>query len=288
MQRPPPREHGAGIGERGGIGHGRARADGGRIVARHVGDGEREHARGRGLAQAPALDARDVPAHRVHLVDVGAAFEQPARQRRLGVERRCRARAPPTARRRRRRTGRAPDRWPSRRRPAPACARPPRRCRRQASDGARARRPMACAPSPRGSLRAVRGGREAGDAVEHAELAVVMFGGRGHGGRRLAGADHDDAAVGRAARAGAAAGRRRDGRRRRPPRRGTAAGRASPMPVYRLPWLRNRPFASAEQREHVQVRAAAVKRLAQAGDPPPRRRRGWPRRGALTIFGAHG
>ena len=41
----------------------------------------------------------------------------------------------------------------------------------------------------------VRGGGEAGDAVEHAEPAVMIFGGCGHGSRRLAGADHDDATL---------------------------------------------------------------------------------------------
>ena len=43
-------------------------------------------ARARCLAQAAALDARQVPAHRVHLMNVGAAFEKTARQRRLGGE----------------------------------------------------------------------------------------------------------------------------------------------------------------------------------------------------------
>ena len=85
--RPAPVEHGARVGERGGVGNGRAGADGGRVVARHVGDGERQHGRSSGLAQAAALDARDVAAHRVHLVDVGAALEEPARQPGLGGER---------------------------------------------------------------------------------------------------------------------------------------------------------------------------------------------------------
>ena len=43
--------------------------------------------------------------------------------------------------------------------------------------------------------RAVRGRREAGDAVEDAELAVVRLGGDGHGGGRLAGPDDDEPAV---------------------------------------------------------------------------------------------
>ena len=71
--------HGPGIGEGGGIGHGRARSDHRGIVARHVRDRQRRHRGGVGAArQPPALDAGEVLAHGVDVADPGAGFEQGA------------------------------------------------------------------------------------------------------------------------------------------------------------------------------------------------------------------
>ena len=66
-----------GIGRRGRVGHGRAAGDHRRVVAGHVGDQQRDGARGEGRRGEPAaLDAREVLAHAVHLVDRGARAQQ--------------------------------------------------------------------------------------------------------------------------------------------------------------------------------------------------------------------
>ena len=81
-------EDGAGVGEGGRVGDGRAGGDDREVVAGHVGDGER-HQRRRpgGGGQPPALDRREVLAHRVHRADVGAGGEQRAVHRLLVGER---------------------------------------------------------------------------------------------------------------------------------------------------------------------------------------------------------
>ena len=122
----------------------------------------------RGLAQAAALDARDVAAHRVHLVDVGAALEEAARQAGLGGERRGRPPAPPTAPRRR------PTAAPARDRAAVAVGhKRERRARPRwtlASSGVGCRAETISMTLGRDAgkrlRRAVRGRGEAGDAVE--------------------------------------------------------------------------------------------------------------------------
>ena len=65
-------DRGQGIGERGGIGHGKARGDGIEPVARYVGQ-EQIQALGRGEEpqQPPALEARQVLADRIRLVNAG-------------------------------------------------------------------------------------------------------------------------------------------------------------------------------------------------------------------------
>ena len=92
--------------------------------------------RRRGLAQPAALDARDVAAHGVHLVDVGAALEQPARQPGLVGEREAGGGRGPecggAARQQHEHEVALP--WPSP--PAPGCARPRARCRHRASGAA--------------------------------------------------------------------------------------------------------------------------------------------------------
>ena len=66
--------------EGGGVRRGGAGADHVEVVADHVGEQQRYHRRGtRQPRQLPALDARDVLAHGVDLVDVRAAGEQQAR-----------------------------------------------------------------------------------------------------------------------------------------------------------------------------------------------------------------
>ena len=170
--------------------------------------------------------------------------------------------APPTARRRRRRTARAPDRRRVAARPAPACARPPRRCRHQVSDDA-LRDPDVCGTLAARVSRAVRRGGEAGDTVEDAQLAIVLLGDRGHGGRRLAGADHDDAA---------AVGRRRQVRRQADVGMGGGDGGLvqgqQPGAHRRCRCIACHGFSRSSLRlrapEHVQVMAAAVKRLEPA------------------------
>jgi hypothetical protein len=65
------------VGARAGVGHRRARGDVQQPVARHVGDGQREHARRvAGGGQPPALEGREMAAHAVHLADAGAAAQQ--------------------------------------------------------------------------------------------------------------------------------------------------------------------------------------------------------------------
>ncbi len=55
-----------------GIGYGRAGGDGFRVIARHIGDQERHHPRRMGGGgKLPALDRREVFAHRIHLADIG-------------------------------------------------------------------------------------------------------------------------------------------------------------------------------------------------------------------------
>ena len=65
------------LGAAGRIRHGGAACDDRWVVARHVADGERDDFRRRaGRGQPPALDARQVLAHAVHLGDVGARVQQ--------------------------------------------------------------------------------------------------------------------------------------------------------------------------------------------------------------------
>ena len=65
------------VGTGAGIGHGGAAGDDRGVVARHIADAQRHHARRRaGRSQAPALDAREVLAHAVHLADGGTAGQQ--------------------------------------------------------------------------------------------------------------------------------------------------------------------------------------------------------------------
>ena len=62
---------------RGRVGHGRAAGDHRRVVAGHVGDQQRDGARGPGRGGEPAaLDAREMLADAVHLVDRGARAQQ--------------------------------------------------------------------------------------------------------------------------------------------------------------------------------------------------------------------
>ena len=65
------------LGATAGIRHGRAAGDDAGVVTRHVADGQCHHARRcAGSGQAPALDARQMLAHAVHLANAGAAVEQ--------------------------------------------------------------------------------------------------------------------------------------------------------------------------------------------------------------------
>ena len=82
-----------GVGERGRVRRGRTRGDHRRIVARHVGDDERDDPGGRGGdREAPALDGRQVLADTVDLIDAGAASEQRLVQGLLVVQRDSRRR----------------------------------------------------------------------------------------------------------------------------------------------------------------------------------------------------
>ncbi len=70
------------------IGNGRARGDDGRIIAGHVRDHQRHDMGGKGgPGEAAALDGRETFAHRVHLGDGGARFEQRLVDRLLVFER---------------------------------------------------------------------------------------------------------------------------------------------------------------------------------------------------------
>ena len=75
-------QHRVGIGERAGVGHGRAGADHIERVADHVGENQRDHAgRVRQPRQPAALDLIEVLAQRVDLVDIRPAAQQDARER---------------------------------------------------------------------------------------------------------------------------------------------------------------------------------------------------------------
>ena len=75
---------GPGLFARGRVGNGGAGRDGGRIVARHVGNDEgAQPCRQRSLRQPPALDGRELAAQHVHLVDGRAAGQQDAVERLL-------------------------------------------------------------------------------------------------------------------------------------------------------------------------------------------------------------
>jgi hypothetical protein len=59
------------------IGHGGTTANGGRVIPRHIADGQRDHPRRcAGGSQPAPLDARKVLAHAVHLRDAGATGQQ--------------------------------------------------------------------------------------------------------------------------------------------------------------------------------------------------------------------
>ena len=93
----------------------------------------------RRLAQTAALDARDMAADRVHLVDIGAAFEEPARQGGLGGKiETCHGRGP-QAPMRRRTTRQRRDRARPHGLPSGAPVRPPRRYFDRGWDAAPAR-----------------------------------------------------------------------------------------------------------------------------------------------------
>ena len=104
-------QDGGGAGERGGIGRGGAGADHVEIVADHVGEQQRFHRAGAARrASCPPLIARDVFAHGIDLVDVGAASQQQLRGRLFFLERDRAARAAAAAPTRRRKSGTAPGR----------------------------------------------------------------------------------------------------------------------------------------------------------------------------------
>ena len=70
-------QDGQGLGASAGVGHAGAAADDAGVVARHVADGQGQHpGRRASRRQSPALDAREMLAHAIHLPDVGAAVEQ--------------------------------------------------------------------------------------------------------------------------------------------------------------------------------------------------------------------
>ena len=72
-------QNGQRVGAGGVVAHRGATGNDRGVVARHVADGERHHLGWRTRSgQAPALDAREVLAHTVHLGDVGAAVQQVA------------------------------------------------------------------------------------------------------------------------------------------------------------------------------------------------------------------
>ncbi len=96
---PVSADDGAGVGERGRIGHRRSRADHRRIVARHVGNGERDHAgRMRAPRQPAALDAGEMLSHAVDLADSGAAAQERPRRRLLFRKRDAGSRRDPIGR----------------------------------------------------------------------------------------------------------------------------------------------------------------------------------------------
>ena len=88
-----PREDRFRLRARGRVRHGRPRGDDRKIIARHIGNDERHHARGRaGGGELAALDRRQVLAHAIHLGDPGAAGEQGSVHRLLLRQRKARCR----------------------------------------------------------------------------------------------------------------------------------------------------------------------------------------------------
>ena len=67
------------VGERGGVGHGRSGGNHRQVVADDVGDGQRQHRATRRGRELTTFDRRQVLAHRVQLVDVGALLHQQPR-----------------------------------------------------------------------------------------------------------------------------------------------------------------------------------------------------------------
>jgi hypothetical protein len=99
------------VGAGGGIGDGGTGGDVDRVVTRHVGERQRQHAgRVAGGGKPPALDGRQVPAHAVHLVDAGAGRSSSRFSCLLVFEREAGRSAAAAAPSRRRRSGTARDR----------------------------------------------------------------------------------------------------------------------------------------------------------------------------------
>ena len=205
----------------------------------------------RGRGQAPALDRREVLAHRVHLRDVGARGEQRAVDRLLVLEREAVRPAARAAPRRRRRSGTAPGR------PRPRCSaysRMRRAAARPAASG------TGCAASTTSTLRArhrvaVAGHDQAFDRAAHVALDRAR-----HRRRGFAGAEHDRAPGGRRGQM-----RREDRIRIAPPRSRHRAARKgsfevrSTIPVRTRRRRSGRPIRSAGSRHHATGSRGLVK-----------------------------
>ena len=86
-------DHGQRVVAGAGIGHGRAGGNVHGVVARHVGNQQRQHpCRMAGRGQTATLDGRQMTAHAVHLADRGARFKQRAAHSLLVLQRQTRQR----------------------------------------------------------------------------------------------------------------------------------------------------------------------------------------------------
>ena len=189
---PMARDDRARLCERRGIGHRRAGADHRRIVAGHVGDGERDHARRMRMRGEPsAFDAREMLAHRVDLADRGAGFEERARHRLLLREREAGGGRDPV--------GGCSARDEHQHEVAGAGLIGERQRLRRRIEARRIGHRMTGLDHRHEAGRpaiAVPRHRKAGDAARRqlARVEIVAFGDLGHRACRLAGREHDQAA----------------------------------------------------------------------------------------------
>ncbi len=203
---------GAGVFKRGRIRHRRPRTDHRRVVAGHVGNGERDQLRRKSAAgEAAAFDAGQMLTHAIDLADIGAAAQQRPRRRLLVAER--------DARGRRDQIGRGAAGQERQHQVVGARRVGQRQHALGAGEPGRIRYRMAGFDHrdvPRRPPIAVAGDGNAVEPARRHARQIMLFGDLGERARRLAGGKHDRAGRAPAVRAVAAAGSAKAARRRPP------------------------------------------------------------------------